>query len=50
MLRCVATTSGVVDGVVVKVVVVVCGGGGVGSCSGDGEWHAAFCRLVMLSW
>jgi hypothetical protein len=30
--------------------VVVCGGRVVVGCSGDDEWEAAFCRLMMLSW
>ena len=49
MVRCVAMTSGLVDGVVERMGVLGCCGRVVGSCSGEWEWAAAFCRLVMLS-
>lgn len=50
MLRCVAMTSDLVDGVAGERVFVVCCGCVVGIFSGDDEWQAAFCRVVMLSW
>jgi hypothetical protein len=42
--------SDLLDGVRKRMVGMVCCGSGVVSCSGDDEWHAAFCRSVMLSW
>ena len=50
MLRGVAMTSDLVDVVFGRVVVVVCCGSVVGIFSGDDEWQAGFCRVVMLSW
>ena len=49
MLGCVAMTSELVDGVVERVEVVRCCGSVVVNCSGEWEWEAAFCRVMMLS-
>ena len=49
MLGCVAMTSELVEGVVDRMVVWGCCGRVVVSCSGEWEWEAAFCRVMMLS-